>query len=46
MAPEVVKRRYDEKCDIWSTGVMTFVLLTGKPLYKLKRVNMIYQNVN
>jgi calcium-dependent protein kinase len=33
MAPEVLKRKYDEKCDIWSIGVMTFVILTGRPFY-------------
>jgi calcium-dependent protein kinase len=34
MAPEILKRKYDEKVDLWSTGVMTYVLLTGKPLYR------------
>ncbi len=34
MAPEVLKRKYDEKCDILRIGVMTLVLLTGKPLYR------------
>jgi len=29
MAPEVVKGLYNEKCDLWSVGVLMYVLLTG-----------------
>ena len=29
MAPEVFQKQYDEKCDIWSVGVILFILLTG-----------------
>jgi len=26
--------RFTNKCDIWSTGVITYVLLAGKPPFK------------
>jgi len=32
MAPEVMEGKYSRECDIWSLGVIFYLMLTGRPL--------------
>jgi calcium-dependent protein kinase len=45
MAPEVINGKYDEKCDIWSAGIIMHILLVGNHPFDGVSDNDIYDKI-
>ncbi|KAI4304798.1 hypothetical protein MLD38_040266 [Melastoma candidum] len=45
IAPEVLKRRYGPEADIWSVGVMLYILLSGVPPFWAESENGIFNAI-
>lgn len=45
IAPEVLKHDYNNKCDIWSIGVILYILLVGYPPFKAKNKNDLFNKI-
>ena len=45
VSPEVLRGNYTEKCDIWSVGVILYILLTGEPPFNGPNDQIIYSKI-
>jgi calcium-dependent protein kinase len=45
VAPEVLSKKYGKECDMWSAGVITYVLLTGCPPFQAKTLPELFDRI-
>ena len=45
VAPEILSGEYNQKCDIWSAGVILCILLTGEPPFNGPNNAIIYHKI-
>jgi calcium-dependent protein kinase len=45
IAPEVIRKEYSEKCDVWSCGIILYILLCGYPPFTGKTVKDIISKI-
>ena len=45
IAPEVINKQYNEKCDIWSCGVILHIFLIGKPPFDGNSTEEVFKKI-
>lgn len=45
MAPEVLLKNYDERCDIWSTGVIMYMMMVRRPPFRGINEQEVMENI-
>ena len=45
IAPEVLTGSYDDKCDVWGIGVITYTIICGNPPFRGKNNSHVYEKI-
>ena len=45
IAPEVIKKQYNNKCDLWSIGVLLYFIITKKRPFTGKNFEEVFNNI-
>jgi calcium-dependent protein kinase len=45
IAPEVLKSNYDSKCDLWSVGIILYIMLSGDLPFYAENVNAVFKKI-
>lgn len=45
MAPEMLTMSYSEKADVWALGVITYMLITGRPPFEGRNEDVVFERV-
>ena len=45
ISPDVLRKKYDKACDLWSVGVIAYILLCGYPPFNGVDNKEIYESV-
>ncbi|CAD8180467.1 unnamed protein product [Paramecium octaurelia] len=45
IAPEVIDQNYNNKCDLWSCGVIMYIMMCGKPPFNGTNIEELYRSI-
>jgi calcium-dependent protein kinase len=45
VSPDVLEGRYDKSCDMWSVGVIAYILLCGYPPFNALNDHSLYKKI-
>jgi len=45
VSPEVLAGKYDKRCDLWSVGVITYILLCGEPPFQGNSTAAVFHKI-
>jgi calcium-dependent protein kinase len=45
VSPEILEGKYDKNCDMWSIGVITYIMLCGYPPFNAKTEQMLFKKI-
>jgi calcium-dependent protein kinase len=45
ISPEVLEGKYDKSCDVWSIGVITYIMLVGYPPFNAPTETLLFRKI-